>query len=128
MKSPRLSDRYVVIDFPQHSLQFLEVHHTTNPEVLEDQWSEHLAGLGFGAESRRLARKLEDYYVRMAPASLAPELATARERRQNLFLALQRAAECERTVVVPGDWLSALKSVPWPSAPAVAAAVRKLKD
>jgi hypothetical protein len=93
MLSPCLSDRFVRIDFPHHTISFLEVlHEGVTEETLRSRWAQHLTLMGF-AEADRLVSELENFFVVNARASDRPLLNAAKKQGKSAYLALRRNAE-----------------------------------
>ena len=69
MRSPKLCDRSVTLDFKNHSMTFEEMlHQGITEENYRDKWAEHLVRQGIKPEAAAAhVKQLEEYYLRMVP-------------------------------------------------------------
>ena len=58
--------------------------------------------------------QLEEYYVAMTPQSDRGRLERARAQGKSPYLAIRLLGETERSIRVPGEWLTEWKKVKWP--------------
>lgn len=116
-KSPYLSDRKVLLDFPRHALVFSETRHEgVTEENYREKWIEHIEGMGYkGKEASVVLDKLEEFVIRSAPTYEAHRIEEARKKGKSPFFSLWQSFEAERSVVVPGQWLTEWKRIAWPT-------------
>ncbi len=118
-KSPFTTDRFARIDFQRHAVSFLEVPHKGVTEAnYRAKWAAVLKQQGHDEDVETVMNRMEEMAVKNSNVSLEQTIMDAKKRdpNANLFLLVRGLTEMQRTVVVPGAWLSALKSVPWPNA------------
>ena len=116
MKSPKLTDRFVTLDFERHALVFLEQHHQGIDEAnYRAKWADHLRQQGFTDDVEGLVARLEDYYLDMASPQERAAVHEAMAQGRSPYLALRVLGETRREVRVPGEWLTEWKRIPWPS-------------
>ena len=114
MRSPRLSERLFRLNFEQHSVTFEENHFEGITDAnYKEKWAQHLREQGFEEDPEKLAAQLEAYYLEMLPESDHHVLQAAKERGSAPYLATRFLGESQRTVVVPGEWLTEFKKLPW---------------
>jgi hypothetical protein len=62
-----------------------------------------------------VVEQLEDFCVRNAPQGVEEAAERARAEGRSVYLQVREVLESERTLKLPGDWLTAFKRIPWPN-------------
>lgn len=117
MRSWRPSDRWVELDFARHELRIAERPWTLDEATFRERWAVHLAAQAPGRtldEARHMVTALEQRALAHAPQSAAVALEHAHRSGRSAYLALHDLGEKDRTVPMPGAWLTRFKHIDWP--------------